>query len=501
MKLLATAHAPEADASKNRQSSLFNPPADKSNFDLALWSSHVALLPLLLGLVVGACGSHSTPALSIDRLVFITIDTLRADHLPSFGYPIDTAPFLESLAKRSVSFKQAFAHSATTGPSHASMFTSLYPIQHRVQDNGQKLDKSFVTLAEVLADSGYTTAAFVSGNAHFGRSKIAQGFQHYDQPARQSRNNNGKLMLYRPADQTTASVIRWFESRPPGERFFLWVHYYDPHRPLRPPAQYLEDVAPRNRKEMYQLENFLRRQHHSDFRLPQQLQQIISYDAEIRFVDSQIERLFSALHAQEPGVKTLSIITSDHGQGLANHDWFGHHVHIYNEQLHVPLLFHFSTGHMAGRVVEDQLVEHVDLPVTILDLLGETSMSQIDQIQGKSLVPVLVGDPASQHRRFAFGERRRTYGPVDRQSQEPGERYALQSLEAKYLWFTEGPDEFYDLRDDPYETRDIIDQPSPEKDELQATLINLVAALRSDGQAETVDEETLEKLRALGYLR
>ena len=448
-----------------------------------------------------ACGPLSGSIPPPDQIIFITIDTLRADHLPSFGYPIDTAPFLTSLAARSVSFKKAFAHSATTGPSHASMFTSLYPIQHRVQNNGQKLDESFITLAEILSQRGYNTAAFVSGNAHFGSSRIAQGFQDYDQPGNEVRNENGKLMLYRPADQTTDAVIRWVETRRAGAPFFLWVHYFDPHKPLRPPAAHLEEVAPRNATEENRLADFLVREHHADLRRPSRLTQIVKYDAEIRFVDTEIERLFNAVQAQEFEANALWIVTSDHGHGLANHDWFGHHRYIYNEQLHVPLFFHFSDGSVAGRVVTDQLVEHVDVPVTILDLLGATLDGQVAPIQGRSLAPLLFADAGYQHKRFAFGERRRTLRPSARRSHEPGERYALQSLGAKYLWFSEGPDKYYDLAVDPYETRNLIDQPVSTKDELRDTLQEMVGALRSNEPAAIVDEKTLDRLKSLGYVR
>ena len=392
-----------------------DPGADKRQLALA---GRIAVLALTVALMMGACGSPPKPRSPIDRVVFVTIDTLRADHLPSFGYPINTAPFLDSLARKSVSFKKAFAHSASTVPSHASMFTSLYPIQHRVQNNSSKLDERFVTLAEILAARGYTTAAFVSGNAFFGSSQVAQGFQDYDQPGGEVPNNEGKMIVYRPADQTTDAVIRWVESRPPDERLFLWVHYYDPHKPLRPPKRYLDEVDPNDRRELRQLADFLRREHRSDLSKPKLLRKIIQYDAEIRFVDAQIERLFHAVQAQDPGPNTLWVVTSDHGQGLANHDFFGHHLHIYNEQVHVPLFFYFSSGAGAGHVVEDQLVEHVDLPVTILELLGETLAGQVEPVQGQSLVPLLYEGKGYRHKRFAFSERRRTLGPIDKRSKD-----------------------------------------------------------------------------------
>lgn len=374
------------------------------------------------------------------------------------------------------------------------MFTALYPLQHRVQNNHQRLDASFVTLAERLSGLGYETAAFVSV-AFFGDMQIAQGFNNYDQPELPD-----KRIRYRPADQTTDAVVKWLNAYPIGRPLFLWVHYYDPHMPLRPPAAAIDQVAPRTDADRERLLEFLVREHHSEIKNQRQLQKIIKYDAEIRFVDAQLERLYDTVHQLDQKSSTLWVITSDHGQGLGNHRWFGHHRYIYNEHLHVPLLFHFSQGDVRPRIVADQLVEHVDVPVTILDLAGEAFDNQKGTVQGRSLLPLLLGERRYEHKRFSFSERRLSFGK-HKKSKEPGERYALQTLDSKYQWFTEGSDEYYDLSTDPYETRNLIDQPDPVKEQLRDTLKQIVAGLRSDEEADTVEEKTLESLRALGYLR
>jgi arylsulfatase A-like enzyme len=230
------------------------------------------------------------------------------------------------------------------------------------------------------------------------------------------------------------------------------------------------------------------------------LERIILYDAEIRFVDSELERLFEAIEGEATAGSSLWIVTSDHGQGLANHDWFGHHRFIYNEHLRVPLLFHFTDGSVPPRVISDQLVELVDVPVTLLDILGETFDHQVAPIQGRSLVPFLRGDQRYRHKDVAFGERRRTYLRTRKPSQEPGERYALQTLREKYLLYSEGEDEFYDLSADPYETTNLIDSGNPMEEKLRRELERLIADLRAEGSAEMVDEEVLERLESLGYV-
>ena len=229
------------------------------------------------------------------------------------------------------------------------------------------------------------------------------------------------------------------------------------------------------------------------------LKQIHRYDAEIMNVDEQIARLFSAYEGLGLGPRTLWIITSDHGQGLANHNWFGHHEQIYNTQLHVPLIFYFSED--LGRVgqVDDYLVEHVDMPATILDALGLDLSGQVEPPQGRSLVPLLLGDEGYEPKEYVLAERRRSLRPAP--DREPGERYALQSLQYKYFWFTEGEDEFYDIRVDPYEMNNLIDEPNELKDEMRATLQQVVQGLSSDVVAPIVDEDTLKRLRALGYIQ
>jgi len=461
-------------------------------------------------LVVFACGrsanepaedlaaqSGPRPVPPVQRVVLVTIDTLRADHLSTYGYPIETAPFLDSLAGESVVFTRAFAHSSTTRPSHASILTALYPLQHRVQNNTDILDESFLTLAELLHGRGFRTAAFVSSISVYGESNLGQGFEIFEGPAGKVRKGDKLKVPYRRADETTDLVIPWLESEATRGKFFLWVHYFDPHRPHQPPERHLDAVLPRNANEREHHVEFLETQHRLDVSTVK-LDDIFEYDAEIRFVDAELERLYRALDDRGLNDGAMWIITSDHGQGLGNHGWFGHHKNIYNEQIRAPLVVHFP-GHPRPERI-DEIVEHVDIAVTLADLLEADLDVQSAPIQGRSLAHLLRGEATGRHREYAFGERRRSDVVVKR-SQEPGERYSLQNHEYKYLWFSEGPDEFYRLTDDPYETRNLIDDdPLPSKDRLRETLLDLVTALRAEGEAGVVSDEVRERLKALGYV-
>ncbi|MHC4220645.1 MAG: sulfatase, partial [Planctomycetota bacterium] len=166
------------------------------------------------------------PSQRSDRILLITLDTLRADHLSCYGYPRRTSPFIDSIAAEGVRFTRAFAPMATTVPSHASMLTGLYPLQHGVLKNGNRLSDDVGTLPEILASAGFETAGFVSTNRHFADGNLHQGFRHFDEPAPE-----GLELQYRCAEQTLDTARAWLAQTPPPPRLFLWIHLFDPHMP------------------------------------------------------------------------------------------------------------------------------------------------------------------------------------------------------------------------------------------------------------------------------
>ena len=445
------------------------------------------------------------------RIVLVVVDTLRADHLGSYGYRRPVSPFLDSLAERGVVFRRAYAQSSTTQPSHASLFTSLYPLQHNVHRNGYRLDESYVTLAELLARQGFATAAFTSTDAHFDWGGLRQGFDHYDELAEDGSTKRDTKRkpddkLYRPANETVDSAIQWLDDVSPDERFFLWVHLFDPHGPRQPPAEHLQRLWPKNVAERLAHIEFLKTEHQLDTSRNGALRrQILLYDGEIAFVDAELARLYSEFERRGLDNGALWVVTADHGEGLENHGWFGHSKQLYNVQLHVPLIFHFDSGLYAGKVIADRVVEHVDLTPTLMDLVkAENALEeQILPIQGQSLMPLMRGIGEGYTKRYAFAQR--SLYPKRRklriEAMTKGQNYALQTLDAKYFLYTEGDDEFYDLTRDPYETRNRIDRASKEKDELRTTLEEWIDRLRSERAPLPVDSEAIERLRALGYLQ
>lgn len=432
-------------------------------------------------------------------VVLVTLDTLRADHLGCYGYPRPTSPFIDELAAKSALFTRAFAPMSTTAPSHASLFTGLYPRQHGVKKNGQRLDPAIPTLAELMQSEGYLTAGFVSTNSHFYMGRMDRGFVVFREPRLKHRQ-------YRTGTETVRQATTWLQTLPPNERLFLWVHLFDAHTPHDPAHTF----PPESEAERDKLRQYLVDEQRIDFSFfnhdeSRLFDFVDGYDGEVRAVDAAVRELFDTIRRTRSKGETVWIITGDHGEGLGNHRWLGHGKPIYNEQLRLPLLIHSSSGRFDAREIQ-QVVENIDLPATIADLIG-TEFVQPDSL-GRSLLPLLRNDWWTKPpKRYAFAERR-DFDPRARpdpllwelSGYEDGERQSLQDADYKYIRWTAGDDELYDLRNDPYETDNLVGTGLPEEERLRADLFSLMAALRSpDEPAAAVDQDTIERLRALGY--
>lgn len=512
----------------------------------------------------------------IERIVLITIDTLRADHLGTYGYIRDTAPFLDQFFKGGILFKNAFVPMPTTAPSHASLFTSLYPIQHGVLKNGHKLADSFVTMAEIFREMGYKTAGFASTDTMFREGNIHQGFDYFNETTTSFELTKTSFMLlknteipdkvlnnlkslkwknfadelsflnaveqqigkeqlvhykevimkyakiepyYRQAQLTIDAALFWLETIEPSERFFLWIHLFDPHTPLIPPKTHYEKFA--NLSDNDELFTFLLEQQHVEFgffdnKKESMLEFITKYDAEIRYVDTELQRFYQYYQTNGFDTKSMWVITADHGEGLGNHNWWLHSEHLYNEQLRVPIAFHFSSEACKGKVI-DTLVENIDVFPTIFKIVSRGE-KQSEGIRGSSLVPFMFprrGD--TYHKNYAFSQRMALHAEKTCINELPaehiinqkikkcieGENYTLQTQDYKYIYYTHGTDEFFDLQNDPYELHNIVNSGSDEERELKDTLLTQINTLKQDSPTEhlTVDEEAIEKLKSLGYVQ
>ena len=439
---------------------------------------------LALGL---ACARSSSPP----NLLLITLDTTRRDHTSVYGYERETTPNLERVAEQGVRFALAYAPSSTTGPTHATLFTSLHPITHRVSRNGRVLLPVHETLAERLRERGFATAGFVSSFVLAERFGYAQGFDSWDDefdPAtattdREAWRKADVAAVDRRGDATTARVLAWLEgAREETKPFFLFVHYFDPHMPYAPPPELARRFPPADGA-------------------GQNLPALVArYDAEIAFADQQIGALLAALDRLGLADDTLVAITADHGEGLMQHGQMGHGVQLYEEQVRVPLLLRWPGRLPAGRVVEGA-VSLIDLAPTLLELAGARDAGGV--MQGESLAPVLADPSAVAPGRPIFLYRREfAPGRVDGQ-RVAGEKYGVLVGDWKLvLGPEEGTRELFDVLHDPRE-RDERSAAEPARAaELEQRITEWLATHERDTTApDATSEEELERLRALGYVK
>lgn len=277
------------------------------------------------------------------NLVLIVIDTLRADHLGFLGYERDTSPVLDEFARESMVYTRFYAPIPETNPSIASIFTSKPPYLHGVRYNKQILSDEEVTLAEVLSEYGYECGAVTSA-AHVSREfGLHQGFRFFDYP-RIYRDYDRGERAQRKATQTVDIALKWLADNQEN-RFFLFVHLFDPHFPYEPPEEF----------QVFKNDSHKKRQ-----------RIIALYDGEIRYADNEIGRLLSYLRDEGLMEDTAVVVTADHGESLGEHDYRTHGDLLYEDQVWVPLIIHVDglTQH------SDRLSQNMQLKPTILEILG-----------------------------------------------------------------------------------------------------------------------------------
>ncbi len=329
------------------------------------------LAPLLCVLSIG-CSTRAPEADARANVVLISIDTLRADHLGCYGYERATSPNVDAFCRESVVFEKAFAHAPSTLPSHASILTSLVPHHHGASwENKRALPDASTTLSEVLAEAGYSTAAFTGGGQLDPLFGLTQGFDAYEVLA---------------ADDFEATVDRTLEWLDEGgkEPFFLFLHTYQVHHPYDPAPERLAELGHEYDGPLSNAISVetIKAINASEEELgEEELAHIIAtYDAEIREVDVAVGRLVAELEARGLWDEALVVFTSDHGEEFGEHGFVGWHSHsLYEELLSVPLVVKFPAGAEAGRRV-DAVVRSIDIAPTVLKALGLRSPSQFSGI-------------------------------------------------------------------------------------------------------------------------
>ncbi len=418
-------------------------------------------------------------------IVLISIDTLRPDHLGCYGYARRTSPNIDRFASEAALFENGYAHAPMTGPSCASFLSGFLPHETRALGNRSRVADDVVTVAEILRAGGYETYAVVCNYVLREGQGFEQGFDVYD-----AKMDEVELVRDHPeriAEKATSRAIEILGANG-GERFFLWVHYQDPHGPYTPPAPYdtlfpSEGGAPRplpfgeDVKGKGAIPTYQRLGDHTDYR-----HYVSQYDGEIRYLDEQIGRLFGTLRDLGVYERGLVLLTADHGEALGESDYFFAHGHNLDECLiRVPLLVKHPAVAPGRR---PEVAQHMDIVPTILDVAGAKSMLPY---RGRSLLAARAGEPA------VFSELRMKSHAV-----------IVDSL--KLVMDGDGASHLFDLRSDPAGTVDLAAEPSwsARLRELAEILRRMkdedLLGVREDATEKPLSEEEAERLRSLGYV-
>lgn len=395
------------------------------------------------------------------NVLIVTIDTLRADRLGSYGYREASTPHLDALAARGQRFSQATTVTPLTLPAHSSLFTGTYPAFHGVRDNGGfYLEDSQTTLAEILRQDGFRTGGFVGAFVLDSRWGIAQGFDRFfdDFDLTEFDEAPGMDAIQRPGSKVVDEALEWLQEDS-STPFLGWVHLYDPHTPYEAPEPY-SSRFPATRSG--------------------------AYDAEIAYTDHQVGRLMDGLEELGRLEDTLVVIAADHGEMLGAHGEVTHGFFIYDEAVHIPLIL--AGPGLEPAVVPEQ-VRIIDIFPTVLAQLGKEIPGTV---QGVDLTP------------FSRGEGRRLVAHSE--SWTPRYHYGwseLQSIQDGRYKFIQAPQrELYDLLQDPLEATNLALADPARADAMEATLERLLDQVSATEEAapQAVDPQTEAKLRALGYL-
>ncbi len=402
-------------------------------------------------------------------LVF-TFDTTRADHLGCYGHTEASTPNIDSLAAEGVLFEEAITAIPITAPSHSTIFTGRYPLAHGVRDNGLfVLPETETTLAELLRDAGWNTAAAVGSYPVTREFGLAQGFDFYDDHitvgaedfrGRRVSPRQGVYFDERPSAQVNDAILPWLRENA-QEPFFAWIHYWDPHQPHNPPPPF---------NQLFPWDQYL---------------------GEIAAADQSLGAILSFLKEAKIDDRTLVVILADHGEGRGEHREESHSMLLYNSTLHVPFIMKVP-GVEGGRRISSR-VGTVDFLPTVLDLLG---LPSAEGVQGRSLASWIRGEAPATSRGLYYAE---TLSP--RFSHGWGEMRALFEGDYKYI---HGPrPELYEVGADFHEIEERSSEEAEKASDLEKALASFIARQSSKTAGDAVQEmdvETRQRLAALGYI-
>jgi len=409
-----------------------------------------ALAALVLGSGLGCARTKPVQRFPNAPIVLISIDTLRADHLPAYGYKGVQTPHLDRFRKDAILFENAYSHVPLTLPSHLTILTGLLPFEHGVRDNlGYHFDAaSHRTLQRLLKDRGYATGGAISAWVLRGASGISDGFDFYEDRLVAPNGTDAAGSVQRRGDETAALATAWIEGVK-QQPFFLFFHTYEPHAPYDPPEPYKS-------------------------RFP------LAYDGEVATSDAVVGRLLDNLRRLGLYDRAIIVVLSDHGEGLGEHGEDEHGILLYRWALHVPLLLKLPGSAAAGTTLSTP-VGLTDVLPTLTSLVGVPAPAGL---RGRSL---LTPEPTAEH---LYAE---TYYPRIHLGWSE-----LRSLvDARFQYIEGAKQELYDVARDPKELDDQAAAQQAAVSARQAELKRYPAELVAP---TTIAAEDAAKLAALGYL-
>jgi choline-sulfatase len=418
-------------------------------------------MALALAAALVACRRAPAPVATARHVVIVTIDTLRADRLGCYGARDVATPRLDRIAASGALAVEASAHVPLTRPSHVSIFTGLLPLEHGIRDNvSPAVVPGVPLLAELFRKDGFATGAFVSSVVLESQSGLDRGFDVYADSFLGSSGDAPFLnTVQKKGEKTIEEAVAWLRGQS-GRRVFLWLHLYEPHDPYEPPEPYASRYSGR------------------------------PYDGEVAYSDELVGRFEDALASLGLRETTLLVVTSDHGEGLGEHDESLHGFFAYQSTLRVPFLLR-GPGIPAGRRLE-RTVRLVDVFPTVLELAGLARPGEL-ALSGRSLAAALRGAPEP--------DEPTTYA----ETLVPLLQFGWSDLRAirdgRFKYIEAPRPELYDLREDPGERHDLAREKAPQAAAMRATLAKLLERekeARRDGAAPS--DETIERLGALGYV-
>ncbi len=426
------------------------------NRSLSAVLSALLFASLATGCGRGSRGPRAGETFPKAPVVLISVDTLRSDHLPFYGYGGVETPALSALRKDSILFEKAYSHAPLTVPSHASMLTGRVPADHGIHDNlGYHLRKDIPTLAEALKKEGYATGGAVSCFVLKAVSGISRGFDFYDDNVDPAEGRAALGQVQRLGDETEKQLAAWLQRVPSDKPVFAFLHLYEPHTPYEPPEPF---------KSRYKDQ---------------------PYDGEIATADAIVGRFLSLLKEKGLYDSALIVFLSDHGEGLGEHGEAEHGMFLYREALQVPLLVKLPGGRRAGTSVTS--------PVALTDVF--TTVGQGVALPGfeppagtVSLLDLAAAAQAPARRILS-----ETFFPRI----HFGWSELASLLEGRWHYIEAPKPEIYDIETDPAEKNNRI---AEKPDALRALRADLLNRRPSYETPADVDLEARKKLTSLGYL-